>query len=102
MNENAMGINYFKKNLLLLSEEILGLHGKRLPKYIKKYRFLKGRINTSNAYCNHRFVTLLSLVLLTLCATSFNANKFHVLPTDSIYVFCVDLRTNSDYFPIQH
>ena len=22
--------------------------------------------------------------------------------TDCIYVFCVDLRTNSDYFPIQH
>jgi hypothetical protein len=28
--------------------------------------------------------------------------KFHVLPTQCIYVFCVDLRTNSDYFPIQH
>jgi hypothetical protein len=24
------------------------------------------------------------------------------LPTQCIYVFCVDLRTNSDYFPIQH
>ena len=23
-------------------------------------------------------------------------------PTQCIYVFCVDLRTNSDYFPIQH
>ena len=25
-----------------------------------------------------------------------------VLPTHCIYMFCVDLRTNSDYFPIQH
>jgi hypothetical protein len=25
-----------------------------------------------------------------------------ILPTQCIYVFCVDLRTNSDYFPIQH
>jgi hypothetical protein len=25
-----------------------------------------------------------------------------VLPTQCMYVFCVDLRTNSDYFPIQH
>jgi hypothetical protein len=25
-----------------------------------------------------------------------------VLPTQKIYVFRVDLRTNSDYFPIQH
>ena len=29
-------------------------------------------------------------------------NRFCVLPTQCIYVFCVDLRTNSDYFPIQH
>ena len=28
-------------------------------------------------------------------------NKFSVLPTQCIYVFCVDLRTKSDNFPIQ-
>jgi len=28
--------------------------------------------------------------------------QFYVLPTQCIYVFCVDLRTNSHYFPIQH
>jgi hypothetical protein len=32
----------------------------------------------------------------------FNIEQFYVLPTQCIYVFCVDLRTNSDYFPIQH
>ena len=32
----------------------------------------------------------------------FNIQQFHVLPTQCIYVFYVDLRTNSDYFPIQH
>ena len=32
----------------------------------------------------------------------FNIQQFYVLPTLYIYVFCVDLRTNSDYFPIQH
>jgi hypothetical protein len=26
----------------------------------------------------------------------------YVLPTRCIYVFCVDLRTNSDYFTVQH
>ena len=26
----------------------------------------------------------------------------YVLPTQCIYMFCVDLRTNSDYFPAQH
>ena len=32
----------------------------------------------------------------------FNVQEFYVLPTQCIYLFCVDLRTNSHYFPIQH
>ena len=32
----------------------------------------------------------------------FNIQQLYVLPTHCIYVFCVDLRTNSYYFPIQH
>jgi len=31
----------------------------------------------------------------------YNIQKFYVLPTQYSYVFCVDLRTNSDYFPIR-
>jgi len=30
----------------------------------------------------------------------FNIHKFYALPTQCIYVFCVDLKTNSDFFPI--
>ena len=40
--------------------------------------------------------------LFIACTSKLNIHKFHVLPTQCIYVFCVDLRTNSDYFPIQH
>ena len=29
----------------------------------------------------------------------FQIKKFHVLPTQCIYVYCVDLSTNSDFFP---
>jgi len=29
----------------------------------------------------------------------FNIQQFYVLPTHCIYVFCVDLRTNSDFSP---
>jgi len=29
-------------------------------------------------------------------------STFYVLPTQCVYVFCVDLRTNSDYFTVQH
>jgi len=32
----------------------------------------------------------------------FNNHKSYVLPTQCIYVFSMDLRTNSDYFPVQH
>jgi hypothetical protein len=41
-------------------------------------------------------------VVATVSSNKFNIHKFHVLPTQCIYVFCVDLRTNSDHFPIQH
>ena len=42
--------------------------------------------------------------LVPICTTSFNIRKIYVLHTQCtrIYVFCVDLRTNSDYFPLQH
>jgi hypothetical protein len=32
----------------------------------------------------------------------FNIHKFYVLPTQYIYVFCMDLRTDSCYFAIQN
>jgi len=32
----------------------------------------------------------------------FNIQQFYVLPAQYIFVFCVDLRTNNDYFPTQH
>jgi len=33
---------------------------------------------------------------------STNIKKFHVLPTQCIFVFCMDLKTKSDYSPIQN
>ena len=53
------------------------------------------------------FVTL-TLNAITLKSSGhytyhqFNVEQFYVLPTHCIYVFCVDLRTSSHYFPIQH
>jgi len=32
----------------------------------------------------------------------FNIQQLYVLPIHCIYVFSVDLRRDSDYFPIQH
>ena len=56
--------------------------------------------NSSNVVHRTKLATLSPVV--TICTTRFNIQQFYVLPTQCIYVFCVDLRTNSDYFPIQH
>jgi len=50
------------------------------------------------------FLTFSSPVLISYIVRTarFNIQQFYVLPTQRVYVFCVDLRTNSDYFPIQH
>jgi len=38
----------------------------------------------------------------TECVYCAVRSTFCVLPTQCIYVFCLDLRTNSDYFTVQH
>jgi len=38
----------------------------------------------------------------TECVYCAVLSTFYVLPTQCIYVFCVDLRTKSDYFTVQH
>ena len=40
--------------------------------------------------------------MVTICTDRFKIKKFSLLPTQCIYVFCVALRTNSDYFLVQH
>jgi hypothetical protein len=56
--------------------------------------------------CVHCAVRTGSLYIIspvvTVRTARFNIQQFHVLPTQCIYVFFVDLRTNSDYFPTQH
>jgi len=49
----------------------------------------------NNKHCLVRFLTTGQQF-----TALFNIQQFYVLPTQCIYVFCVDLRTNSDYFPI--
>jgi hypothetical protein len=40
--------------------------------------------------------------VVTICTTTFNIHRFYVLSTKYIYVFCVYLRINSEYFTVQH
>ena len=40
--------------------------------------------------------------VVTMCTTSLTFTNSTFSPHNCIYLFCVDLRTNSDYFPILH
>jgi len=42
------------------------------------------------------FITETECIYCAVCST------FYILPTQCVYVFCVDLRANSDYFTVQH
>ena len=41
-------------------------------------------------------------LVVTICTTRFKNKKFYFPPTKYFDIFCMDLRTNNDYFPIQH
>ena len=49
-----------------------------------------------------QLVTLYSPLITIRMYHQFNIQQFYVLPTQCVCVFCVDRRTNSDYFPTQH
>jgi hypothetical protein len=40
--------------------------------------------------------------VVTICTARFNIKKLYIAPTECIYVFFTDLKTNSDYFTLQH
>jgi hypothetical protein len=68
---------------------------------------------TANHYPMNGIWEIMTKCKVTLCFTlsspavtkhtnRFNIKKLYVLPTQCICVFCVDLRTNSDYFTVHH
>ena len=51
----------------------------------------------------HEYSTLtIYSQVVTICTASLTFNNSTFCPTHYIYVFCVYIRTNSHYFPIQH
>lgn len=54
--------------------------------------------------CYSRTYPLLTLYNLqvTLCTTRIHLKTLYLLPTECVYVFYMDLRTNSCYFPLQY
>jgi len=78
--------------------------------FVHVYRYIHSSAShwpSSAALMQKRFLIYLFLEYITLRSpvlrtARFNIQQFYVLSTQCIYVFCVDLRTNSDYFSIQH
>jgi len=61
------------------------------------------QIRSSLVYTYTLFLmTAYRSLVVTLYITRFNTTKFYVLPTQCIYLLCMDLGTNSDFFPTQH
>jgi hypothetical protein len=54
--------------------------------------------NSESRRMRHALAILIAEIASAYCAVR---STFYVLPTQCIYVFCVDLRTNSDYFTVQ-
>ena len=63
----------------------------RLLQYCRSVTFWRKVTGTSYGSLKSPVVTIFT-----------NIHQLYVLPSQCIYVFCVDLRTNSGYFPIQH
>jgi hypothetical protein len=40
--------------------------------------------------------------MITICTVRLKVQQSYFLPTQCIYVICIDLRTNSDYFTMQY
>jgi len=53
-------------------------------------------------YISINWFSVLWDLVVTLCTTRFKVRQFYILPTQCMYVFLMDLSTNSDYFPAQH
>jgi hypothetical protein len=45
---------------------------------------------------------VLTSLVVTIRTTRFSIRELYFPPIQHIYVFYVDLRTNTDYFPIRH
>ena len=76
----------------------------------RSYRLKDGKYSNDRFHILEQNARMLPCLVFITPQTSsghymyrqFNIQQSYVLPTQCICVFCVDLRTNRDYFSIQH
>ena len=78
------------------SQEVLAQQG---PKKKKNCFVSNNRPWTKSSKQVILAVTLQSVVV-SVYTIRFNVRKFYVLSTHTNYVFCMDIKTKSDYFPV--
>jgi len=116
ISEQTAIISLYSINWLVFITETECVYCGVRTAYLNKFKLILNPLNPSGHYMYHQFNPLnaelnpICYLLALLGAHHFlhvsrirvNIQQFYVLPTQCIYVFCVDLRTNSDYFLIQH
>jgi len=63
---------------------------------------LRGSENKQRLFHCTALTDWLVFITETECVYCAVRSTVYVLPTQCIYVFCLNLRTNSDYFSVQH
>ena len=96
-------------NILLSAHTVIQVScGSEKGDYYPVQQKLTGFYNL-DIVCNARYGRDLRVIYTNTSMPSgrymhvhFNIQQFYLLHTRCICVFCVDLRTNSEYFPMQH
>ena len=66
---------------------------------INQFSLTGAGVTTTTAQYSTNWLVFITETECVYCAVR---STFYVLPTLCIYVFCLDLRTNSEYFTVQH
>jgi len=79
--------------------------------YIYTHTQTQTSVTLKQTYLQSAFIKKIACTLLLFknltgyykaYTTALNMQQFYILPTERLYVFCMDLRTNRDYFFIQN
>jgi hypothetical protein len=98
--------NWYKRAVVceLVGGDCMGVAGSLRVAWAELQVWCNGdrRHHGKNGLKDGRLRLTLYSPVVTICTASLTFNNLTFCPHSVFYVFCVDLRTNSDYFPIQY
>ena len=82
------------------------MHGQQNDKYTEMHGQQNDKCTEMHGQQNVKIRQLgiekKSVKIIPLCIVKFNIKKFYILPPPCVYMFCMDFRTNDNYFPKKH